>query len=211
MKITRLCAASLCGLLLLTGVQSRSALHKDHFTGTQMFAGIFFDRGPAATLLPEPSRDRQPPDVSQNELSAIESRISHRDPHFFDRFGRDISSGDPGLVGETFRSAASAIRAAVNVNPYHNDRTSAFADGRDAAKTATSTGILTIDSTTATDNTYVGIVIIDAIGCQDVYVGVSQCPNVHETSFRRDALIQLLTRRFASVTVITTSARTTES
>ena len=194
---SRLWAASLCGMLLLTGTPASRAVASPHqFSGKQLFEGIFFDRGVAAAALPEIWGSLPSSGSTSNRLGEVESRITRRDRKFFDHFRRDITSGDPGLVSDAVSGATGLIGAArASDKGLLVSRALAYVEGRDAVKTSTAvSAVITTAYGVAvviSNSDYIQIVVL-------TQCNVTQCPNVRSTAFTRDAFMQLLAQRFAA-------------
>lgn len=126
MKFRHIIAVAMCCALALLmmppGVASAHVTHK--FSGKQIFEGVFFNIGPVAKELPEMWGDPTMKNISaatrstrfQKAVSALESRLVKRDPHFYSDLQRDMTSGDPGRVQLALTRTRSEVSAAIRVS-----------------------------------------------------------------------------------------------
>ncbi len=98
------------------------------YDGETIFRGVMFGVGPVAKLFPEyysAPQDGNKQDASKNDNRAVgpEQRIIDafraQDPAFFEKFGKDMQSGDHVKINQAIDGAHQQLRALASKNEGH--------------------------------------------------------------------------------------------
>ena len=114
-------------LLVATGLPGPTAAKMPHFSGPEVFRGLFFGTGPVADLFPEVWDDvrasleanRSPEEVEalRSQVAELESRvirwIEAQDSKFFATFGEHVQSGDHVRIEEALDAGAAVLTDAL--------------------------------------------------------------------------------------------------
>jgi SdpC family antimicrobial peptide len=104
------------GILEVSSYQARVA-----YDGETIFQGLFFGKGPVAQLFPEIWEDpvikralEQNAEEMNRLIERVITRIHNEDPTFFQRFGREVQSGDHLRVQQALEQGAQRLITALD-------------------------------------------------------------------------------------------------
>ncbi|ADO68491.1 sporulation delaying protein family toxin [Stigmatella aurantiaca] len=112
-----------CGGPMDSGGDSPSSVaRRQAFTGSELYKGMVFGVGPAAAQFEElwqrpeiKAHLERPGIVDQRELAAAQliAKMSEQDPTFFDRFSRDLRSGNHLTIDQLLTETKEKTQAAI--------------------------------------------------------------------------------------------------